>query len=1329
MRQTFLDSAAKDSLRKTVRRLRALLLDHFYEAARGEYRLDSSIDKAKLPEARRCRRERLEAWLDEHQRAVPPKKGAKPAELRRRALDQAVKAAAHTWLNRLVFLRILEHDGLLSPAVVTGGWKSPGYANEFARYAGPLTAGDSLGMVPLLEAIFAELSLELPGLFGRVGITELFPIPAAALRETIEALNDASLDSAWGDDTTLGWVYQYWNDPEREALDAKIAGGGKIEPHEIASKTQMFTERYMVEWLLHNSLGLTWLCICKKHGWIPEAEPTLAALETRRADWRKRREAGEVAPDALMPVEDGIESAWKYYVPQQIPADAVEKAPVSIRELRLLDPACGSGHFLVIAFDLLARLYQEEAWHRGESWSDTDIAQGIVANNLHGIDIDPRAIQIAAAGLWLKARLFAPAARLSQLNLVAPTLELANLPSDDPALVQLRQELKREINLPEELTQKLVSSLSGVSYLGSLLRVDAAIEAALRETELIIEHGMPGQGNLFHGFPSQQLTLSLGAAKATVLDRLEAFLSRHSSSEDLGLRLDGEQLAAGVRFVRLAQEGRYDIVIGNPPYQGLSRTAQLEYVTKNYARGKADLYAAFLERGLELVREGGLSALLTMRGWMFLGQFTELRKHLLNENDLRSLVDLDSGAFEEVSAAQVVLSVACSVIRRGPPTASAVALRPTPTTDRASTGMTDRKRSGLLDQVGCYEFDPKSFEVIDGEPIVYWWSKEFLARYAEVPKLGDISPVRQGAATSNNSRFLRRPWELHPAALGYEKTGRADWAPYVKGAAGRSWLDPITDVVAWSAFGLEIKAYAQLLYGSYTRTIKNESYYFRPGIAFSPIGSVFSARVNRFAGVFGHMGSSVFPLDTAQTICLMNSGIARFVLESLNPGIHFEVGDVNRLPVIHIGGADRIFGCIESAFSVHEASSESSTEFRSPGPSPWRYAQNWAQRAVDRPEGAPLPPYEPEFEPPEPEAFVSFAVGVALGRFGANGEGILEQAPSDALPAGILLVTEDEHLADSLEHPAAKRINEAWNEHGPAISNGKAQNLRDYLRKDFFAYHKSLYENRPIYFPLSSEKRAFVAYVSIHRWQDNTLQILLADHLHPLLRKLDGEIVDVNRARASSDKRAASAADKQYAGIKKLRDELFDFVTAVSPIAERGAPPTDPKCPERAADASFRMDLDDGVMINSAALWPLLAPQWKDPAKWWKQLCLAEGKKDYDWSHLARRYFPVRVEEKCKLDPSLGVAHGCFWKYHPAKAYAWELRLQDEIRSEFTIDEPGSDEARARFLTDQPAEAAALREKETQRRARKAAKQEEAAADSSDAANADEVTAESGGED
>ena len=174
--------------------------------------------------------------------------------------------------------------------VATGGWESRGY-KDFREFAPELVRDDeSEGYAQLLQLIFDDLAIDLPGLYGNVGLTALIPVPAATLRAVVEALDAPELESCWTDDMTLGWVYQYWNDPEREALDAKLNAGGKVEPHEIASKTQMFTERYMVDWLLQNSLGPMWLAMCKKHGWTPEVEAdgTLARLEGRRIEWRAK---------------------------------------------------------------------------------------------------------------------------------------------------------------------------------------------------------------------------------------------------------------------------------------------------------------------------------------------------------------------------------------------------------------------------------------------------------------------------------------------------------------------------------------------------------------------------------------------------------------------------------------------------------------------------------------------------------------------------------------------------------------------------------------------------------------------------------------------------------------------------------------------------------------------------------------------------------------------------------------------------------------------------------------------------------------------------------
>ncbi len=222
--------------------------------------------------------------------------------------------------------------------------------------------------------------------------------------------------------------------------------------------------------------------------------------------------------------------------------------------------------------------------------------------------------------------------------------------------------------------------------------------------------------------------------------------------------------------------------------------------------------------------------------------------------------------------------------------------------------------------------------------------------------------------------------------------------------------------------------------------------------------------------------------------------------------------------------------------------------------------------------------------------------------------------------------------------------------------------------------------------------------------------MLLADHLNPTLNRIEGELNDLRAARDGADKKAARAAEKQYDRSLKAKEELQAFIDSVEQCADRGAPPTDAKCPPREQDARYSPDLDDGVMINSAALWSLLEPQWKDPKRWWKQLSEAKGKKDFDWSHLAMRYWPNRVDEKCQKDPSLGVAHGCFWRYHPERAWAWELRLQNEIGPDFRIDEApyrpggrdigdqGSGPCRDSWLRDHALEALAAVEKEAVRR-------------------------------
>ena len=279
-----MSSTAKSWLSDTVRGLRARLIKDLNDGLESTYRLGIPASRAELDEERTRKRKRLDDWLDEQARANNRGQKETVAQARLRHRDTAVKLVAATWLNRLVVLGQMEALGLVRTPVFTGGINSKGF-QEFREFAPALSAEHDESYPFLLNLVFEELALDLPGLFGQAGLTGLIPMPTATLRHLIDTLQADHLGNVdrqnlWRDDTLLGWVYQFWNDPERLALDEKIRNGGKIENHEIAAKTQLFTDRYMVEWMLQNSLGQIWLEMCVQHGWKAEAvsSGTLDAL-------------------------------------------------------------------------------------------------------------------------------------------------------------------------------------------------------------------------------------------------------------------------------------------------------------------------------------------------------------------------------------------------------------------------------------------------------------------------------------------------------------------------------------------------------------------------------------------------------------------------------------------------------------------------------------------------------------------------------------------------------------------------------------------------------------------------------------------------------------------------------------------------------------------------------------------------------------------------------------------------------------------------------------------------------------------------------------------
>ena len=1222
-----------DALAAAVRRLRNMLEEDFSTQLERRFRMAVSMKHAGLDEKRAVLRRRLETWLRQRARARSRLTGVSAQEARSSVRRETASGMASRTLLRLVLLRQLEAGGVMRPAVLTGGWESKGYV-EFREYAPQLLKNKHEGYDVLLQLVFDELAVDLPGLYRKQPTDPYFTLSPAVLREVIVTLDADELKGAWQDDTALGWVYQFWNDPQREAIDKRVGPRGKIAAHEVASKTQLFTERYMVEWLLQNSVGRI-------------------ASSMQRHNGSNRDQSAELT--------------WPLFV-KQGPGVSPRGLPTQLSELRILDPACGSGHFLAGAFDLLVPLYIKEARDAGRAISGGQIADQIIRHNLHGVDIDRRAVQVAAAVLYLKARKLvgtseaAANTRIPPMNLVATSFDLDGLAENDPAFEAVAQALPGR----QKALVKVVEALRYVSFRGSLIRFETeAAQSPSLFTEEVGRH-------------------------------VERFIDEHARADDLGVHFDGTQLAAGLRLRSILQEERYDVVVFNPPYLATSKIdVPAELLAETFGDAP-DLFAAFVDRAFELCKPNGLIAFVALSNWMFLSSFQGVRRRMLDGNILL-LADLGKGAFRHASKLiQTAMVVATpSQHREGSSLAARIGSR-----DTIAQSQTEALAAELMDPTTYHPFEPTLFSHIEGTPLLFWLDPKFMRRYLQLPKVGDMATGAAGIATTDNGRYLRATWEVAPAVAraAIEGLPAASYVPYIKGAAGQAWIEPCRWLLRTGAAALELR----VLHPSLRPTRPTEL-----GVAYTTIGHHFAARLHAVSSVRDVSGASFFPgpdIDNDELLCALNRSPVRAFAAALNPTVNFQQIDVRRLPFERVDGAAQIVTLLRDAFAAAQESNERSLAFTGVRAHPWRAAQRWAQQAIDRPAGMPLPSMDLTAEAPAPWLRLSQAVGVALGRLLQADAATPAREAARTLPDGILFLSNGEGA--SLKHPACEALCALWKEIGAKLD--AAADLSTYLRKGFFAEHKRLYDGRPIYFPLSSSKRNFVAYVSIHRWHADTLQVLLAEYLLPEQRRLTGQLSDLREAR--QERRAHGAAEQNYIKMQRLAQELSDFIKAVTEIADKGPPQPNPKTPPRQTDARYLMDLDDGVVVNSAALWPLLLPQWKDPKKWWQELASAKGRKDYDWSHLAARYFPERVAKKCRQDASLAVAHKCLWQLFPKKAYAWELRLQDEICPGFSIDEANSAAARERFLREHPDEAGKIRAAETKRRKRKAAKDAKKAA-------------------
>ena len=544
-------------------------------------------------------------------------------------LDRIVREQAFTVLNRLAALRMAEARGLLVESV-GNGFQAKGF-QLYARLVGTALGETGDAYCVYLQCVFDEFALDLPGLFDRYSPQgRLFPREAALL-QVLALINHGEIVPLWAEDETIGWIYQYFNSKEeRKAM--RDASQAPRNSRELAVRNQFFTPRYVVEFLVDNTLGQLWF------------------------NWT----GGQT----------GLRDRCQYLLvkPDEQPAPA--KRLRDPRTIKLLDPACGSMHFGLYAFDLFLEIYRE-AW----SWEQThglgcldtetggsaslkplsqtyadqdaflhDVPRLIIEHNIYGVDIDPRAAQIASLALWLRAQRAWHEADVKAKD--RPQVGRGNVVAAvaPPAEVDLRKRFMEELDpLDAELFEKTLFLLKGLPELGVLLQVEKELPALVRA--VFGEHG-----DLFRKEDMAQWQ----KAEARLQDALTEF-ARAARSTYQG-RLFAEDALQGLRMIDHCREV-YDVVVMNPPFGELATTTKPQLV-KAYPKSKNDLLAIFVERGLNVMRKNGRIGAITSRTCFFLSSFQKWREDIvLNVSQPEVLADLGLGVMDDamVEAAAYVL--------------------------------------------------------------------------------------------------------------------------------------------------------------------------------------------------------------------------------------------------------------------------------------------------------------------------------------------------------------------------------------------------------------------------------------------------------------------------------------------------------------------------------------------------------------------------------------------------------------------------------------------------------------------------------------------------
>ncbi|WP_342655968.1 BREX-1 system adenine-specific DNA-methyltransferase PglX [Shewanella algae] len=1121
---------------------------------------------------------------------------------------QLIEQVAYTWFNRLCAIRYMEiHDYLghgfrvLSHPDNPKGFEIIDHAQDAADELGL----DRARIIELKlagnkdEELYRELLLgqchklheAMPFLFDALDDETELLLPDNLTRtdSILRGLVDNIPEEDWQQVEVIGWLYQFYISEKKDQVMGKV-----VKSEDIPAATQLFTPNWIVKYLVQNSVGRQWL---------------------------------QTYPDSA------IKTQMEYYIEPAEQSDEVNQqlkaiTPESIEPetIKVLDPACGSGHILIEAYNVLKAIYEERGFR------SRDIPKMILENNLYGLDIDDRAAQLSGFALMMMARdddkrIFTRNVRLNVLSL---------------------QE-SNHIDLP---TLWNALNLSGSWQSGTSQGLFSDDEQDLSSFNADNRYQLLKR--TLARFTQAKTFGSLIDVPSDEYEQLKELLSTLVELQESG---DSMQKPAAKQLIEFVHQAlvlsiRYDAVIANPPYMGSNgMNAELKTFAKDYyPNSKSDLFAMFMERAFSLICRNGFNAQINMQSWMFLSSYEGLRVSLLDSKTLVSMAHLGARAFSQISG-EVVQTTAW--IFRNKDIAEYRAKF-----YRLVEGGEDFKNNSLKSRQ--FEFSnlvQADFKSIPGYPIAYWVSKRIKNAFNN-PNIGQLTVSDGQTKTGDNDKYLRFHWEVSADSLGVQKK----WVKHPKGGTFRRWYGNVETVINWSE---EARTHYRK---DRVARILPDYLWWRKGFCWTLITSgKQSFRLVSSDEIFNLAAPTLFPEkddDLGYLLGLVNTPVTEYITKLMNPTINMNVGDIQNIPVVEVD-KNKVESIVNKIIEISKSdwdSYETSFDFQcnplienSRLKSHLRLSDSvkeWKLKCQDKIdsikhleednnftfikayglENELLPTIgieevtltcNPHYRYGEKLSdsdrdkrlltdamtdLLSFSIGCAMGRYSIERDGLILASRNETLEDyfnrvssgkfipdadAIIPFTEQEWFSDDATHLFRSFLKCVWGEEHlqenldfvaqslclnaikPKKSESALETIRRYLSTQFYKDHLKTYKKRPIYWLFSSGKqKAFECLVYLHRYNEGTLSRMRTEYVTPLLGKYDAYAEQLEKQIDTADSTSeANRFKKELDALTKKQVELREF---------------DDKL-KHYADMRISLDLDDGVKVNYGKFGDLLA--------------------------------------------------------------------------------------------------------------------------------------------